>query len=99
MKKLLVLTSAIALGFTACDKKEANPVPTSNKQSNVNLRTIATGAPATRTWSSLADDCIAGGSDCLDDVDCVAEAPSEGLWEFMLRYWRENGFGPADGFL
>lgn len=97
MKKLLVFTSAIALGLTACDKKEANPPQASNKDSNVNLRTISTGAPATRWWDDKRGDCFNGGQDCLDDVECVADAPIS-FWELLYRAALHPNYGPEDIF-
>jgi hypothetical protein len=97
MKKILVLTSALAIGFTACDKKEPSPASASNKHSNVNLRTIVTGAPATRTWDAKRGDCFNGGQDCLDEVECVAAAPI-GLWELIYKAITNPNTGPEDIF-
>lgn len=97
MKKLIVFTSAIALGFTACNKKEANPPQASHKRSNVNLRTIVTGAPATRRWDPDLEDCYKGGQDCLDDVECVADAPIS-VWELLYKAVLHPNYGPEDIF-
>ena len=92
MKKLLIVASAIGLGFVACQKEQ--PARSEATDKRTGAYQIMSGGEPNKIWNEGAGDCFLPAQNCMPEV---VVTPS--WFDIYMDFWRKWGVVSLDEWM